>query len=54
MAWGGAEEQEQQQAAGDPDAKNWHNEALKITENAMHDYWKEAQEESRCQLVAHG
>ena len=54
MAWGGAEEQEQQQAAGDPNAKNWHNKALKMIENAMHDYWKEAQEESHCQLVAHG
>jgi len=54
MAWGGAEEQEQQQAAGDPNAKNWHDEALKIIENSMRDYWKEAHEESRCQLVAHG
>jgi len=53
IAWGGAEEQEQQQAAGDPNAKNWHDKALKIIENAMRDYWKEAQEESHCQLVTH-
>ena len=53
MAWGGAEEQEQQLAAGDHNAKNWHDEALKVVERAMRDYWKEAQEESRCWPAAH-
>ena len=53
MAWGGAEEQEQQLVAGDHNAKNWHNEALKVVECAMWDYWKEDKEESRCQPAAH-
>ena len=53
MAWGGAEEQEQQLVAGDHNTKNWHDEALKVIEHAMRDYWKEAQEESCCQPAAH-
>ena len=53
MAWGGAEEQEQQLVAGDHNVKNWHDEALKVVEHAMWDYWKEAQEESHCRPVTH-
>ncbi|KAJ8579843.1 hypothetical protein M405DRAFT_699659, partial [Rhizopogon salebrosus TDB-379] len=40
IAWGGAEEQEQERAAGNPNAKDWHDEALMIMERTMEDYWK--------------
>ena len=40
MAWGGAKEQEEERAAGNPNAKNWHNEALKILEQTAKDYWE--------------
>jgi hypothetical protein len=40
MAWGGAEEQEAEREAGNPDAKNWQDEALKIIEQTMEVYWK--------------
>ncbi|KAG6905225.1 hypothetical protein DXG01_004108 [Tephrocybe rancida] len=33
MAWGGAKEQEAERRAGNPNAKNWQDEALKIVEN---------------------
>ncbi|KAF8443721.1 hypothetical protein L210DRAFT_3396056, partial [Boletus edulis BED1] len=39
MAWGGAEEQAKEIAAGNHNAKNWHDEALKIIESTMQDYW---------------
>lgn len=34
-AWGGAKEQEQEILAGNPDAKNWHDEARKILEDTV-------------------
>ncbi|KIM51958.1 hypothetical protein SCLCIDRAFT_142179 [Scleroderma citrinum Foug A] len=40
MAWGGAKEQEEERAAGNPNAKNWHDEALKILEQTAKDYWE--------------
>ena len=45
MALGGPEEQEAERVAGNPNAKNWHDEALKVVEETMHDYWKQVQEE---------
>ncbi|KAG6914321.1 hypothetical protein DXG01_001091 [Tephrocybe rancida] len=33
MAWGGAKEQEAERQAGNPNAKNWQDEALNIVEN---------------------
>lgn len=35
LAWGGAEEQEAECKAGNPDAKNWQDEARKILENTV-------------------
>jgi hypothetical protein len=34
------EEQEWECAAGNPNAKDWHDEALMIMERTMEDYWK--------------
>jgi len=34
-AWGGAEEQAAEHAAGNKNAKNWHDEALKIVEDVI-------------------
>jgi hypothetical protein len=44
MAWGGAEEQAKEIAAGNHNAKNWHDEALKTTELTMQDYWQEIED----------
>ncbi|KAG2065559.1 hypothetical protein BDR04DRAFT_963054, partial [Suillus decipiens] len=38
MAWGGPEEQEAECAAGNLNAVDWHDEALKIVEKTMQDY----------------
>lgn len=38
-AWGGAEEQAEERAAGHKSAKNWHDEALKVVEETMAEYW---------------
>jgi hypothetical protein len=40
MAWGGEEEQQQEIAAGNPDAKNWQKEAERIVENTMEAYYR--------------
>jgi len=39
MAWGGTEEQKKEQEAGNAYAKNWCDEALKIVERTMDEYW---------------
>ena len=39
MAWGGAEEQKLEREAGNPNAKDWHDEATKIVEKTMMEYW---------------
>ena len=41
MAWGGAEEQRKEREAGNPNAKDWHDEATKVVEKTMEDYWGE-------------
>ena len=41
MAWGGPDEQVQEIAAGNPNAKNWHDEAFKVVEGMAQDYWQE-------------
>ncbi|KIM58358.1 hypothetical protein SCLCIDRAFT_128426 [Scleroderma citrinum Foug A] len=41
MAWGGPEEQEQEIAAGNKNAVNWHDEALQVVEKTMQEYWDE-------------
>ncbi|KIM65342.1 hypothetical protein SCLCIDRAFT_113112 [Scleroderma citrinum Foug A] len=41
MAWGGPDEQAQEIAAGNPNAKNWHDEAFKVVEGTAWDYWQE-------------
>ncbi|KAF8676686.1 hypothetical protein AX14_004846 [Amanita brunnescens Koide BX004] len=40
MAWGGEKEQGKQQEAGNVDAKNWQDEALRIFEQTVEAYWK--------------
>ncbi|KAG2336524.1 hypothetical protein BDR05DRAFT_1005777 [Suillus weaverae] len=37
MAWGGPEEQAKERAAGNPNTKNWHDEALKTAHKALVD-----------------
>jgi hypothetical protein len=39
MAWGGAAEQAEERTAGNPHAKNWQDEALKVVEQTMEQYW---------------
>ncbi|KIM62812.1 hypothetical protein SCLCIDRAFT_118580 [Scleroderma citrinum Foug A] len=39
MAWGGAEEQKREQEAGNALAKNWCDEALKVIEKTLEEYW---------------
>jgi hypothetical protein len=39
MAWGGPEEQAKERDTGNPNAKNWHDEALKVVETTMEEYW---------------
>ena len=43
MAWGGPEDQAREHAAGNPNTKDWHDEALKVVEAAMVSYWREPQ-----------
>ena len=38
MAWGGTEEQRLEHKAGNPNAKDWHDEATKIIEKTMSEY----------------
>ena len=40
MTWGGRKEQERKRTAGNLNAKDWHDEALKVVETTMEDYWK--------------
>jgi hypothetical protein len=40
MTWGGHEEQEHECTANNLNAKDWHDEALKVVETTMEDYWK--------------
>jgi hypothetical protein len=35
MAWGGANEQQEEQDAGNPDAKDWQDEARQIVETVV-------------------
>ncbi|KAG1722757.1 hypothetical protein EDB19DRAFT_1645602, partial [Suillus lakei] len=39
MAWGSPEEQAKEQAAGNLNTKNWYDEALKVVEKTMEEYW---------------
>ncbi|KIK91935.1 hypothetical protein PAXRUDRAFT_148392 [Paxillus rubicundulus Ve08.2h10] len=41
MAWGGPEEQKREQAAGNPNDKDWCDKALKIIETTMEEYWND-------------
>ncbi len=43
MAWGGPEEQAAERASGNADAKDWHDEALKIVEWTAEEYWRKRQ-----------
>ena len=39
MAWGGVEEQKREQEVGNAHAKNWCDEALKVVEKMLEEYW---------------
>ncbi|KAG2359517.1 hypothetical protein BDR07DRAFT_1180583, partial [Suillus spraguei] len=39
MTWGGPKEQECKHVAGNLNAKDWHDEALKVVETTMKAYW---------------
>ena len=39
MAWGSPEEQLKEQEAGNLHVKDWHDEALKVVEKTMAEYW---------------
>ena len=39
LAWGGAEEQEEDWATGNLDVKNWQDEVQKILEHMIQEYW---------------
>jgi hypothetical protein len=41
MAWGGQKEQASEYAAGNLNAKNWHDEALHVVEKTMQAYWQD-------------
>ncbi|KIM63039.1 hypothetical protein SCLCIDRAFT_118381 [Scleroderma citrinum Foug A] len=41
MAWGSAEEQKLEHEAGNPNAKDWHDEATKIIKETMTEYWEQ-------------
>ena len=41
MAWGGADEQKKEVAAGNANAKDWHDEALKMVQKTVEEYWNE-------------
>ncbi|KIK74136.1 hypothetical protein PAXRUDRAFT_176570 [Paxillus rubicundulus Ve08.2h10] len=43
MAWGGPEEQEKEIASGNPNSKNWYDEALKTVKNTVQEYWKDGE-----------
>lgn len=50
MAWGGAEEQAEEIAAGNRHAKNWYDEALQVVEGAMQEYWNDVEAEATAVL----
>ena len=39
MAWGGADEQRKEIEAGNMNAKDWHDEAMKMVEKTVEEYW---------------
>lgn len=41
MQWGGPEEQAKERAAGNANTVNWHDEAMKVLEWAIDDYWND-------------
>ncbi|KAF8883509.1 hypothetical protein BD779DRAFT_1472420 [Infundibulicybe gibba] len=40
LAWGGPDEQEAERKAGNPDTKDWQDEARKVLETTVEEYWK--------------
>jgi len=43
MAWGGLEEQAAEKASRNRNVKDWHDEALKVVERTMEEYWQKQQ-----------
>ena len=52
MAWGSAEEQKLECEAGNPNAKDWHDEAMKIIEETMTEYWEKMKPSMTSKLPA--
>ena len=42
MAWGGLEEQWKELEAGNPNVKDWQDEALQLVEQTMQEYWEDS------------
>ncbi|KIK81224.1 hypothetical protein PAXRUDRAFT_90310, partial [Paxillus rubicundulus Ve08.2h10] len=42
MAWGGPAKKKEECAAGNPDAKDWYDKALKVVEEIMMEYWNDS------------
>ena len=53
MAWGGPAEQRRDREAGNPDAKDWHDEALKIVEKTMEEYWQPPESNAESKIDDH-
>ena len=53
MAWGGLAEQQRDREAGNPDAKDWHDEALKIVEKTMEKYWQPPESNAKSEIDDH-
>ena len=41
MAWGGPEEQKKELEAGNPNAKDWCDEVLRVVERTLEEYWQD-------------
>ena len=50
MAWGGPAEQQRDREAGNPDAKDWYDEALKIIEKTMEKYWQPPKSNTKSEI----
>jgi hypothetical protein len=44
LAWGGAAEQAEERASGNANVKNWQDEAQKVVEQKMEEYWNDHME----------
>ena len=50
MAWGGPAEQRRDREAGNLDAKDWYDKALKIIEKTMKEYWQPPKSDTESEI----